>query len=68
VVLARADDFALDWSTNDAGGVISATDDPPFAGYCAVYPDCAPALADTDGNGSMDSFDIDAFVDLLAGG
>ena len=45
----------------------SATDDPPFAGYYATYPDCNALLADTTNDGTVNLFDIDPFVGLLTG-
>mgnify|MGYP001191602666 CR=1 FL=1 len=45
----------------------SATEDPPFASYHALHPNCDPLLADINGDGSVNLFDIDAFVALLTG-
>ena len=45
----------------------SASDNPPFASYYAVYPNCNPLLADIDQDSSVDLFDIDPFVALLTG-
>ena len=36
--------------------------------YEQQYPDCDVALADINGDGHIDGFDIDPFVDLMGGG
>ena len=46
----------------------SAFDEPPFAGYLAVYPGCNPLQADINGDGAVNVFDIDPFVQCLTGG
>ena len=43
----------------------SASHQPPFDDYYALYPDCNGMLADCNGDGSVNNFDIDYFVDLL---
>ena len=37
------------------------------SGYEAAFPDCDISLADINGDGSVNSFDIDPFVELLTG-
>ena len=37
-------------------------------GYAAAWPDCDRMLADCNGDGVVDAFDIDPFVELLTGG
>jgi hypothetical protein len=39
-----------------------------FEGYYAGYPDCDGMLADANGDGEVNVFDIDTFVQLLTGG
>ena len=35
------------------------------AAYAAAFPNCNPANADVNADGSINNFDIDAFVELL---
>jgi hypothetical protein len=35
------------------------------AAYAAAFPECAPGLADVNGDSKVDAFDIDPFVALL---
>jgi len=44
----------------------SAGHSPPFDDYDAAYPDCSALNGDADQNGTVDLFDIDPFVGLLA--
>jgi hypothetical protein len=37
------------------------------AGYAAAWPDCDRMLADCNGDGEVNAFDIDPFVELLTG-
>ena len=37
------------------------------AGYAAAHPDCDYMLADINGDGAVNAFDIDPFVQLLVG-
>ena len=37
------------------------------AGYATAYPNCDIMLADINGDGVVDAFDIDPFVELLTG-
>jgi hypothetical protein len=48
-----------------SGRAAPALSDPP--GYQAQYPDCDAKLADVNGDGKVDAFDIDPFVALLVG-
>lgn len=58
----------------DCNGVLDAADVAPFtlaivdsAAYASIYPNCAIALADTNGDTSIDGRDIQMFVDQLIG-
>ena len=44
--------------------VLALTDQ---AEYVATYPDCNVMNADTNGDGAINVFDIDPFVNLLTG-
>jgi hypothetical protein len=56
-------DFVLDNSDIDA--FVLALCAPEL--YDALYPDADVMLADIDASGEVDNFDIDPFVELLAG-
>ena len=44
---------------------VLALTDP--SGYAEAFPDCDRMLADINGDGDVDAFDIDPFVELLTG-
>ena len=48
--------------------MVQAADLTDPAAYAAAWPDCDVMLADIDGDGDVDAFDIDPFVELLVGG
>lgn len=60
-------DLNCDWEVNslDIDPFLLAVQDP--AAYAAAYPDCDRGRADTNQDGAIDGFDIDAFVDMLTG-
>ena len=49
----------------DIDPFVLAISDP--AAYAAAWPDCDIMLADCNGDGLVDAFDIDPFVELLTG-
>jgi len=51
-----------------AVALTSADDDPPFAGFYDLWPNCDPTSADMTADGQVDLFDIDGFVAQLTGG
>ena len=50
----------------DVDPFVYAVSDPAY--YAQQFPNCAPMLADCNGDGLVNLFDIDPFVELLTGG
>lgn len=64
------------WVTDSRGGAVGdydvdngkTTRKSPNYDLSAAYPDCNYMLADINGDGTVNAFDIDPFVQLLTGG